>query len=325
MDRTERFYKIDQLLRQRRYVSLAQLMDELSVSRATVKRDLEYMRDRMNAPITWNRDHRGYQYDKTPDMERQSLPGLWFNAAEAHALLTMDHLLSQLQPDLLAPHIDPLRSRIHQLLEFNEHQLDEVKRRIKIMHVSARPFEPGCFGSISHALLVRRRLQIGHRNRQSGVLTTREISPQRLAYYRDNWYLDAYCHLRNALRTFSLDLIEQVEILDQKADDIPNDQLDEILSVGYGIFSGKDTSIAVLRFSQEKSAWVSKEQWHPDQSIQQEEDGSLVMSIPYSNDTELVMEILRHGDQVEVLEPPELRNKVRDCSYKTLSQYKQKT
>ena len=117
MDRTERFMKIDQLLQSRKSTSLALMMDELEVSRATVKRDIEYMRDRMHAPILWDRELRGYRYDRsesgTPDF---SLPGLWFNSSEVHALLTMDHLLTNLQPGLLGPHIEPLRQRIHTLL-----------------------------------------------------------------------------------------------------------------------------------------------------------------------------------------------------------------
>ncbi|MGB5443832.1 MAG: HTH domain-containing protein, partial [Gammaproteobacteria bacterium] len=68
MDRTERFYKIDQLLNERRSVPMETLIEELGISRATVKRDIEYMRDRLSAPISWDRSLRGYCFDK-------SLPG----------------------------------------------------------------------------------------------------------------------------------------------------------------------------------------------------------------------------------------------------------
>ncbi len=88
MDRTERFYKIDQLLNDRRAVPMQVLIDELGISRATVKRDIEYMRDRLNAPITWDRSLRGYRFDRTL-AEKYSLPGLWFNDQEIFALLTM--------------------------------------------------------------------------------------------------------------------------------------------------------------------------------------------------------------------------------------------
>ena len=108
MDRTERFYKIDALLQANRVVPIDRLLRELEVSRATFKRDLEYLRDRLNAPIEWDRDERGYRYARAPEQGQHSLPGLWFNASEAYALLMMQTLLSELQPGLLKAHIEPL-------------------------------------------------------------------------------------------------------------------------------------------------------------------------------------------------------------------------
>ena len=108
MDRTERFYKIDQLLSNRKAVSRDVFLEELAVSPATFKRDLEYMRERLHAPIVWDRERRGYRY-ASPEQNAPafSLPGLWFNASEIHALLTMQQLLDNIQPGLLEPHIGP--------------------------------------------------------------------------------------------------------------------------------------------------------------------------------------------------------------------------
>lgn len=78
----------------------------------------------------------------------------------------------------------------------------------------------------------------------------------------------------------------------------------------YGIFSGQAAQTAVLRFSPERARWVRHERWHPDQVGVEEPDGAYRLSVPYGDDTELVMEVLRHGAEVEVLEPPELRRRV---------------
>ena len=82
MDRTERFYKIDQLLKDRKVVSFATLRESLAVSRATLRRDLDYMRERLHAPIEYDRDANGYRFGKPRSGPRYELPGLWFNAAE---------------------------------------------------------------------------------------------------------------------------------------------------------------------------------------------------------------------------------------------------
>ena len=138
------------------------------------------------------------------------------------------------------------------------------------------------------------------------------MSPQRLVHYRDNWYLDSWCHLRKALRSFSIDAILQLEVGQEVAIEIDEDILDRELESGYGIFSGVKTREAVLRFRPELARWVSREQWHPKQKGEFDESGFHLLRIPYSQDTELVMDILRHGADVEVLQPQQLRQKVID-------------
>src|SRR5687767_3850760 len=101
MERLERFYKIDQILKQRHAVPFAKLRDALGVSRATLKRDLEYMRERFNAPIEYDREVNGYRFGKPRLGPTYELPGLWFSAGEAYALLSMQTLLAELQPGLL--------------------------------------------------------------------------------------------------------------------------------------------------------------------------------------------------------------------------------
>ena len=324
MDRTERFYTIDRLLRSRRQVSLRQLMEELEVSRATVRRDLEYMRDRMAAPIVWDAALRGYCYrlEATGDDDRYALPGLWFNASEVYALLTMDHLLSSLQPGLLEPHIEPLRERIRRLLGSGEPPTQEIEKRIRILYMASRQMDTRVFASIANALLARRRLFIVHLNRRSNLHTERVVSPQRLAHYRDNWYLDCWCHLRKGLRSFAVDAIESADLKeDQPAKEVSDSRLEMVLGAGYGIFAGDKTHQAVLRFTPEAARWVASEKWHSQQESTVEPDGSYRLSVPYAKETELVMDILRHGSDVEVLSPTSLRQTVRKRLAATLKQY----
>jgi len=311
MDRTERFYIIDQLLCNQRVVSRAQFLAALEVSAATFKRDLEYMRDRLAAPIVWDREHRGYSYDNSEaGADQYQLPGLWFNTSEIQALLTMDALLENLQPGVLSSHVKPLQSRIRMLLDKGDHSAGEISKRIRILPVAAKKYRSENFQAISHALLARKRLQIQYYSRQQDDISNREISPQRLIYYRDNWYLDSWCHLREALRSFSVDAIKRVEILQQAAKDIDEPCLNIELASGYGIFSGADTYQAVVRFSPKIARWVSRELWHPQQQSRYDDSGHYILQIPYSQDTELIMDILKHGPEVEVLAPPDLRRKV---------------
>lgn len=161
MSMNERIYKIDQLLSERRFVTIAELLERLEVSNATLKRDLSLMRDRMNAPIIFDRELGGYRFDKTTKTigGAYELPGLWFSADEIHSLLTMHHLISSLDTGgLLGPHIQPLQSRLTALLGAADDSVDEVKRRIKIKMVGVRHIRLEHFEAIGSALLKRKRL-----------------------------------------------------------------------------------------------------------------------------------------------------------------------
>ncbi len=311
MDRTERFYIIDQLLNSSRSVSREQFLAALEISPATFKRDLEYLRDRLGAPIVWDRELRGYRYHQDRDQAlNYQLPGLWFNVGEIQALLTMHAWLQNLQPGILSEHIKPLQARIRALLDQGDHSVDEITRRIRILTQPRRSEGNTFFQPISQALLNRRRLRIDHYNRANGEHSQREVSPQRLTYYRDNWYLDSWCHQRHAIRSFAVDALQGVETLSTAAKEIDAVSLDRELASGYGIFSGSETQWAELRFTPERARWVAQEQWHPQQRSHFDSDGFYHLAVPYSQEPELLMEILKHGAQVEVLAPAGLRRQV---------------
>jgi predicted DNA-binding transcriptional regulator YafY len=314
MERTERFYKIQNLLRSRHFVSMQDFMSELGVSRATFKRDLEYLRDRMRAPIVYDRDQKAYGFDPAvADSTLWQLPGLWFSADELQALLTMDRLLGDLQPGVLSELIAPLRKRLRGLLESGEHSAEDIARRIKILSMGSRRVAPAHFRTIATAVLTRKRLRLRHQRRQDGEVIDREVSPQRLVHYRDNWYLDAWCHKRQALRTFGLDAIETAMVIpDKNVKEVSEDTLERHFASGYGIFAGSATRDAVLQFGASSARWVSRETWHPEQIGTPQLDGTFLLQFPYAQEPELVMDILKYGADVQVLAPESLRTAVAE-------------
>jgi len=321
MTQSERFFIIERALRARRGMSFDDLRQRLGVSRATLFRDLRDLRDRMGVPIILDRDTRLYAID--PDAERFELPGVWFSASEIHALLTMRELLSGIDSEgVLAEHIDPLRQRLQSMLESAKDSADEISRRIRIISIGARRYAPLHFQEIASALMRRQRLSIRYSARGSGTESEREVSPQRLTHYRDNWYLDAWCHTRDALRSFSVDAVDTARTLAKPAADIPDNTLDRQLAAGYGIFAGEKLKWAVLRFSQMRARWVAREQWHPGQKGLFLDDGRYQLSLPYSNDPELLMDILRYGPDCEVIEPAELRERVAERLAEAVAQYR---
>lgn len=307
MDRTERFYKIDALLQGGRSVPIATLLDMLEVSKATFKRDIEYMRDRLNYPIVWDRETRGYRYEQGREDEARNLPGLWFNAQEAYALLMMQAMLSDLQPTLLKTQIEPLKARLRALIESGQHPAEDVERRFRLLSTGHRAVEARHFEMVATALLSRRRLMLRYYVRARNERSERLVSPQVIVHYRGSWYLGAWCHMRNGLRSFALDAMEEAHLVEIPAQEVNSQVLEEFVGQGYGIFSGSEVQWARLRFSEERARWVAHETWHPKQELNWLTDGRLEMRLPFTDLRELTMDVLRHGSHVEALEPPQLR------------------
>ena len=315
MDRLQRIYKLHRAISSRRHpVSCQTLQDELECSRATVNRIIQEMRLYFNAPIEYDRQRNGYHYAPV-DGKTFELPGLWFSETELYALLTTQQLLAHVQPGLLDTQLKPVKERIEQILAAgnlgNGHLgSEEISKRVRILRMSGRNVALECFQTVAGALLQRNRLHITYHGRGNDETSSREISPQRLIHYRDNWYLDAYCHTRNALRSFAVERIRDAKVLPQRCRDMPEKQLDAHYASSYGIFAGKPKQTAVLRFTPERARWVADEHWHPQQQGIMLKDGSYELRIPYSDSRELVMDILKHGGEVEVIEPEKLRREV---------------
>lgn len=298
------------------------LKQQLECSEQTIYRLIRAMKDYLGAPIKWHEELGGYYYDERgAEGDRYELPGLWFNAKELQALVVFDKLFESLEPGLLGEHLAPLTRRINDLLAHKRLGLGDAAQRIRVLGVASRPVGP-CFHTLASATLQRRRIHIVYHGRERNRVTERVLSPQRLVHYRNNWLLDAYCHTREALRTFSVDRVREACEVPEVAKTISDAELDEYFASSYGIFGGKANKTAVLRFSAERARWVADERWHPQQSGQFETDGRYTLEIPYRDDRELVMDILRHGAEVEVIRPAALRRAVKKELRRALGLYR---
>ena len=264
MDRTERFYKIEQLIRSRGSVSFAELIAALEVSAATLKRDLQYLRDRMGAPIEYDAGSNGYRFGQQWRGAAHELPGVWFNEAELHALLTMQHMLAGGRRRRGGP---PSAAHVRQ-----DHPHAGRGRRRGARADAA--CETHCHGEAAPAKAIASRPWAVQSCNASDCAsaTARQaarkwasarVSPQRLVHHRNAWYLDAWCHASEGFRRFALDGVETAALLDQAAKPIALKTLEAELDRGYGIFAGGKPQQAELLFTAEAAAYVAREEWHP--------------------------------------------------------------
>lgn len=320
MSEIDRLYRYKTLLSHRRALPREDILTALEISPATFKRDIAKLRDRLGTPIVFDRDLGGYRLETEQDATE--LPGFWFTQDEILALMTIQSMIEQLDPGLLGPKLKPLRKRLDDMLTHQGLDPQQLTQRVRAVSAGKRRLPLAAFETIAKATFERRQVQVRHHNRLTGETLQRTLSPQQLIHYRDNWYVDAWCHLRKGVRSFSIDAIEAAEILASPAKDIDLLAMRQQLDGGYGIFAGAPKDWAELTFSAARAGWVQHEVWHPQQQGLLHPDGRYTLRVPYADERELIGDILRFGADVEVVGPSILRQKVQEQIIRLRALYK---
>lgn len=325
MHRTDRLYRILKMLEQTKHVSRETFLQRLDISLATLKRDLDHLRSQQHAPIVWDAMERAYTLDLGTTNQKSTIPGTWLDRREWIALVAIERIAEQLEPKILRDVLAPIRERSASVIaaaDDDNVRVAEAIKRIKVLPMHRRVVPEVVFENAVSALIERRQLSIASINRVSRVRTDRIVSPQHLVSYRDNWYLDTWCHLRQGLRTFALDTIARASVRKEPAIEVPEPEAREHFAASYGIFSGAAENLAVLRFEPSVSGWIEREQWHPQQTMRRLSDGAVELRIPYGNPTELIRDVLRWGPDVEVITPEALRTEVAERVTRMGERYK---
>jgi proteasome accessory factor C len=323
MDKFDRIFHLHAILADRRTaIPLEDLMARLECSKPTIHRAINVLKDTLRAPVVFDAAAGGYRYAPASGEGTFELPSLWFTPAELQALAVMQRLPKDVGGGLLTEHLGPLSKRLDELTRHRRLNLGEAASRLRFPAIASRP-AGAAFQAVASATLQRKKLWIEYHARSSDERSERTVSPQRITHYRESWYLDLWDEGKSALRSFAIDRILKAVPLDEKAVDIPEADLDAHYASSYGIFGGQADKVAVLRFTKERARWVADEVWHPEQQGKRLEDGSYELKIPYRDSRELVMDILRHGPDVVVMEPGSLIEAVKDRLKGALERYGQ--
>ncbi|KQZ57088.1 MULTISPECIES: YafY family protein [unclassified Lysobacter] len=320
MERIERIHALHRILTAARYpVTVQRLQEDLECSRATVYRDLAYLRDYLMAPVVGNGEA-GFRYDSS-EGDRFELPGLWLSSEELHSLLAAQQLLLRSGGGVLSNALAPLQHRIEKLLDEHAGGRRVPVERVRVIPHRTRRLDETAFRAVATAVLDRKPLSFEYRARSTDERTRRNVSPQRLTHYRENWYLDAWDHERDALRSFSVDRITAARMLEGEARDVPDEELDRHLASSYGIFSGTPKGWATIVFSAKAARWVADEHWHSQQQGRFLPDGRYELKLPYSAGRELLMDVMHYGSDAEIVEPAVLREQAKSMLSLALGNY----
>lgn len=301
MKKIDRIYLLDKILKERRTaVAVDVLKERLECSQATVYRIIATLRDEFNAPI--ESDENGVYYDRTAQFD---LPGIRLNAEETQGLLMAAQLLEDLQSESLQKPMQRIVENIDKVLEQKGIQ---NRRLIQIIPALSRKPDPQVFQKVMTALQLEKKINISYQNRSQKQTTQRLVSPQRLTSYKNAWYLDAWCHLRDGIRLFALEQIQTIETDIEQAQKVPIAELRSHYAESYGIFSGQMKQMAEIKINTVQAPWTVFEHWHSKQQIERLDDEHISLRIPYNDNRELIADVIRLGPAAEIIAPDSLRS-----------------
>ncbi len=303
MSQFERIAFIDRILRERGRMKCDEAARRFEVSDRQIKRDIEYLRDRLSAPVVYDRRAKAYRYGRPFEQLLFADEKLLIFSVLMKSLAANEHYVP-VASDLIVEEIERHVSRDYR----------SVADRISYELPVAEKVDMESVMLVCQALMLRKRLDIAYRNAK-GEASERAVEPERLVNYGGRWYLVAYDLLRGELRTFHLSRIEAIALSKERAapanDPVRRKSVEAYLASGFGIFKGKATKRAVIRVRGQAAALIARQTWHPAQKMLQgtEDDGTPYtdVDLPAADWRELLGRALSFGAQAEVLAPPEFR------------------
>ncbi len=295
MSLLERVYAFHRELVAGRYPNATTLIHQFEISSATARRDISYLRDRLLAPLAFDQQKNGFYYtQKDFDLPFTESPKLIF-------LLAMINKLAGEAGLADLPEIRRLEERLSGLL-FSDYPT--LIASIFCEWIEVESIDTTIFSTIIEAVVGRRLVVLSYASVR-GEISQRSVEPQRLCNYQGRWYLLAFCRLRRSLRLFHLARIQAAALGSEKI--VSRADLDDgYLQASFGIFKGEPLYRARILFTGTAAELVRHQHWHRRQ-ILEEHPAGICLSLPVSDDREIVMKVLQYGAMAEVLEPAHLR------------------
>ena len=296
MSQTERILFIDRQIRLAGKVTIQETADKFEVSIRQVKRDIEYLRERLQAPLIYDRKNKGYVYEED------------YNAlAFADQSLMLFYVMIKSLAD--SHHYIPIYSNelLEQLEKSIPEEYREVCSRISYQFPKAGVMKPEFFAIICEAVKNRTCVEITYSNVKN-QFSRRVVEPEHLINYDDAWYMICFDRAHEEIRTFNISRISDISATKEKFLRHGKDYRAELLNMissGYGIFKGKEVSSAKIRFYDAAARIVESQVWHNDQKFRWVDKDKTVaeLTFPVANFTEVLGKTLSFGCLAEPVRP----------------------
>jgi predicted DNA-binding transcriptional regulator YafY len=314
--RLRRFSYIDRRLRYKRdYPSTRELAEGFAVEAGeelnpkTFQRDIEMMRDEMNAPIVYEPSRHGYFYEE----ENWELPAMHLTSGDLLALLVSDRALLSYRN---SPFYDRVKSVFSKLTELLPEKVSvhsrEIASNISIIPEPVTDITESVWHVVRTGLDEGRSISIDYRTPGYENSAKRRINPYHIIGQRGEWYLIGYTHKDEEVRIYAMARIMKCKLLNERfehpGDFSPADYIDP----GFGVFMKEEPVDIAIRFYPPIAQTITERYWHPSQQIEKLEDGSIILRFTSNQQTQTIYWVAKWGNRAEILEPAELRKKAAE-------------
>ncbi len=314
----ERMLRIHQALQTGDYPNASQLAKDLEVSTKSIYRDIEFMRDRLDLPVAYDASRNGFHYTQ----EVGSFPTLQITEGELFALLVAEKALQQYRgTNFEKPLVSAFRKMADSLPETVSLNLAEWEQSISF-RTSAEPIlDLEIFDKLARATACRQQLQLIYRKPGQTGAESRTVDPYHLANINGEWFLFAFDHLRNDVRTFAPARIQEITPTGETFIRPQKFSLQKRLRDSFGVHAGPGEYSIRIRFDELVADYIREKKWHPSQQLVELPDGSVELRLKLSSLVEIQRWVLGWAGNAVVLEPPQLVEGIRQAAATMLGNY----
>jgi len=310
---------IDQEISSGSYPNCSQLSEGWEVSPKTIQRDIDYLRDELEAPIEYSPLHRGYYYRE----RTWRLPAIQLSEGDLFFISVAENVLEQYENTPLQATLRAIFDKIRQALpEKVSVPAELLSPRISVRAVPSRMINPDVWASVVTALRKNLRLNVEFRAAGYTSFVRRVIDPYHLFAYSGEWYLIAADKKRDEPRLYALSRIKSATGFEEHFE-MPKDfDAKTYLRGAFGIFRGEKSAMVRLRFDADQAPYILERTWMQGQHIKRLRSGEVILSFQTSHLYEVERWVLSWGEGVKVLGPKELLQSVRSTLLKAARKYR---
>ena len=318
--RTHRIIQIDEDIRSGVMPGINYLVKKHGVSRRTILRDIEFLRDRYQAPLEYDRLRKGYYYTDSTF----AIKNVLLTEGDLFTVSTVMHLMEQYKNTPLENQFKHMMGKISELLP-DEVSVDSgfLNKDITFISDPLPVIEHGVFENIFEAIKTHRVLTFDYRSLGSQKYKARVFDPYHVLCQKGNWYVLGYEHGAGETRIFALSRFTNTKITLEKFKVPQGFDISKEIDLGFGIWHTTEAPVKYeLLFDSTLANYIAEREWHKGQVMKQRKDGSVYLKFSSNQRQQILSWVLGFGPAVTVISPESLKKDIKKIIKAVSRKYK---